>query len=303
MPGNALPHVNTLRFKLVDYITMGYLVAVTFLIVFFRARIEAWPQYVFWHALYCCAILGLVWAYSRWPERRWILFFRHTYPLLTLGFVYKSIEGYVLIFHTQYLDPLINQFEKAVFGNYPSLLLEKIVSRPVTEYFYMNYFLYYFYFAVPSLVLFLQKRYLDLERFIFTLMTAFYFAYVGFLVFPVEGPIFSLRGVFAIPHLQGYVFAPLQDFLMAHGDPHGTCYPSSHVAVCWVSLFSIRRAFGRRIFWIIFPFALSLTVAVVYNRFHYVSDVLAGWVSAYICLQLSRFIYTQHVRAETASEI
>lgn len=75
---------------------------------------------------------------------------------------------------------------------------------------------------------------------------------------------------------------------MRGGAARGACMPSSHVAVAWVSLFSIGKLWSRKSFWIILPFTVAMTLSVVYNRYHYVSDAIAGMIIAFIYGRISR---------------
>jgi len=79
---------------------------------------------------------------------------------------------------------------------------------------------------------------------------------------------------------------------MAHGDPNGACLPSAHVAGAWAGLLGIRRAFGRSTFaWLLVP-TIGLTVAVVYTRYHYLTDAVAGLIVAIAVVATVRFLAT-----------
>lgn len=270
-----------MKFKPVDWLNFAYLAVVSALVSLFHRHVENWELLVLAFAGYALVILGLVWLEPRLRGRPWFLFLRHLYPLLAIPLLYESIEKYAILFHGRYLDAEMIAFEAAVFGGSPNLWLERLVTPLFTEYMMAAYFSYYLYSVLPPLLLFAHRRYQDLDRFVFNLLLAFYACYLGFLAVPLLGPIHVQQDQFTIPILTGYVFAPLQRFIMTHGDPLGTCFPSSHVAVAWVGLLSIRQAFGSRIFWILFPFTVSLTVAVFYNRYHYVTDAAAGLLTAF----------------------
>jgi hypothetical protein len=277
-------------FKPVDYLSFLYFSLISLLISLFPGRVDYWQWYLILHAGYLLMILAVAAAEARHPASRTLKFVRYLYPILAIAFVYSSIGRYVLVLHNHFFDPQIIALEKKLFGVYPNLWLERFVSRPVTEYFMFVYFCYYLYFTVPTLILFFQKRYAALEYFVFSVILAFYVSYFGFLLLPLRGPIFALADAFTIKTLSGYFFTPLQQFIML-GDPRGSCFPSSHVSVAWTSVAMIGTYFGRKYFWLIFPFAVSLTIAVFYNRYHYAVDALAGMIVAWACLRLSRWIY------------
>ncbi|MFC7241572.1 phosphatase PAP2 family protein [Catellatospora aurea] len=75
---------------------------------------------------------------------------------------------------------------------------------------------------------------------------------------------------------RSYVLAPAQQWLMAHADPVGTCFPSAHVAGAWAVVLAARRIWGRAVFLRLLLPTILLTVSVVYTRYHYTADAAAG---------------------------
>jgi membrane-associated phospholipid phosphatase len=59
------------------------------------------------------------------------------------------------------------------------------------------------------------------------------------------------------------------------GRVHGAAFPSAHVAGSMVAILASWR-YRRWLFWPCLPFFISMCVATVYGRYHYVADVLAG---------------------------
>ncbi len=272
-----------MKLSSVDTLNVIYLAIVSGLVLAFHDRVTHWIRLPLLLVAYALVIALMAWTGGRHPGSRPLRMLRLVYPLMALPFVYGAIENYVLVVHGHFLDVRMNEWEHGLFGAYPNVYLERFVSRPLNEFMMASYFSFYFYVIAPSLTLLAQERYADLERFVFTILVTFYACYLGFVLLPLVGPVLSLKDTFALPELRGYVFAPLQSFIMAHGNPPGTCFPSSHVAVAWTGLLCMRQCFGKKVFWGILPLTVSLTVAVVYNRYHYVSDSLAGLATAGVC--------------------
>ena len=106
---------------------------------------------------------------------------------------------------------------------------------------------------------------------------------------PVEGPRFNISALHSLK-LEGPFFTKIAQGVVDIAGMHGGCMPSSHVAVALVVLiFSYR--YHRTLFFILFPIIITLFVATVYGRFHYISDVLAGLlvggISIVICDKIS----------------
>lgn len=282
-----------IKFKPIDYLSITYFLLVIGLVVSFYYKIENWNYYIIGYTTYIFLIILLAYLSTKFPENLLIKFFRLMYPIITFTFVYKSIQGYVLVLHNHFLDYHITAFEKMIFGTNPTLALENIVSRPLTEFLKFSYFTYYFYTPVPALILFFQKRYKDVERFVFAITFTFYISYIGFVLYPVQGPRYVLAEIYKIKKLAGYIFTPLQDFIMAKGAVRGACMPSSHLAVAWVSLFLIKKFFGRKPFFFILPFTIAMTFSIVYNRYHYVTDGVMGLIVGFICYRICNLIFNR----------
>jgi membrane-associated phospholipid phosphatase len=67
----------------------------------------------------------------------------------------------------------------------------------------------------------------------------------------------------------------LIEFIERFGRVHGAAFPSAHVAGSMVAILTSWR-YRRWLFWVCLPFFVSMCVATVYGRYHYVADVLAG---------------------------
>jgi membrane-associated phospholipid phosphatase len=271
-----------------DALTLGYFTIVSVLVTIFHTKVHSWYAFPLSFALAAIAVCALVAAHDARPEQRTIAFARWAYPLFFAIVVYREIDRYVLVLRGHYLDAGMNAWEQRAFGGHPNVLIDRLASPPLTEFLYACYFGFYLFFLVPPLILFARRRYADLERYIVALMTPLYVCYLGFLVVPLMGPGYSLSGQFHPATLTGYVIVPLQKFIMAKGDPAGACFPSAHVAGAWAAMFAIRSIFGRRAFWAAVPFTVCLTIAVVYTRYHYLSDALAGLAVAVTCFATVR---------------
>jgi membrane-associated phospholipid phosphatase len=77
--------------------------------------------------------------------------------------------------------------------------------------------------------------------------------------------------------LEGGTLTSAIEFIERFGRVHGGAFPSAHVAGSMVALLAARR-YKAWLFWICLPFFLSMCVATVYGRYHYIADVLAGIV-------------------------
>ncbi len=280
-PGVPGPALRTL-----DVIVFVYLAAAALIVTAGHDRVASWGLHLLGYAATAAAVAGLLTAQARRPHDRVLTALRLTYPLVLAPLLYTMTGGTVLAVHGRYLDDAMNRFETAFWGGHPADWLGTFASRPLTELFYACYVSYYLYIVVPPVLLLVRRRLDGLARLVTTVSAAVYTCYLGFVLLPVRGPVHSLAGRLDPPALQGYVLAPAQEFLMAHADPVGTCFPSAHVAGAWAVCLAVRRIQGRTAFrWLLLP-TIGLTVSVVYTRYHYTADAAAGLAVAIAADQL-----------------
>ena len=272
-----------------------YLVTVSVMVTFFHQGVENWWIYVASHGL--AASLLVPWLRFSTPRTHPALrFLRYWYIPVVLAVFYEQIDGYILGIHGRYLDRIIADFERALLGVHPSVWLEQFANPVVTEIMKISYNSYYWMGPLLGVSLYFKGDLIPFRRTLFSISTAFFISYIGFYLFPMEGPRFLLSHLYKGP-LDGYVVTALQDFIMEHGDIHGGCMPSSHVAVALVVLL-LAWVYRRRMATWMTPLVILLCISTVYNRYHYVSDVVAGVLVGLFCFWLGKRVYGPLEQAE-----
>ena len=289
---------NKTVFRPEDTAFVIYLVMVAVLVTFFHQGVERWWFYVLTHSLAACLVVPWL-RFSTGHRHPVIKFFRYWYIPIVLGFFYEQINGFVLGIHGRFLDYIIVDFERALLGLHPSVWLEQFASPPVTEIMKFFYNSYYWLGPVLGVSLYFKGQLLAFRRAVFSIVTAFFISYLGFFLFPVEGPRFVLSDLYKGP-LEGYVVTALQDYIMEVGDIHGGCMPSSHVAVALVVLLLAWTYRKKMAVWMT-PFVIMLCISTVYNRYHYVSDVAAGIAVGLFCFWLGKKVYGDTTDGEQGS--
>ena len=275
-------------FRPEDTAFMIYLVLVAVLVTLFHRGVERWWFYVLSHSF--AAGLMIPWLrFSTGYQHPMIKFLRYWYIPIVLGFFYEQIDNYILGIHGMYLDHFITTFEKNLLGVHPSVWLERFASPPVTEIMKISYNSYYWLGPVLGIALYIKGDLIPYRRTLFSIVTAFFISYLGFFLFPVVGPRYALSHLYKGP-LEGYVVTAIQDFIMEVGDIHGGCMPSSHVAVALVVLLLAWVYRKKMAVWMT-PFVTMLCISTVYNRYHYLSDVVAGIAVGLFSFWLGKKVY------------
>ncbi|MBI5324690.1 MAG: phosphatase PAP2 family protein [Ignavibacteriae bacterium] len=212
------------------------------------------------------------------------------YPLLFFFSLFESFFMILPYFNSYRYDSLMINIDHFMFGVHPTVWIEKIINPYLTELMHIAYF---FYFPMPLILvilLFYRKQYKNLEESLILLFITYYGAYITYFLVPVEGPRFHLAHLQTIP-LNGIILSqPIMNFIDFFEPNKLDCFPSLHAAIMLVTMF-ITFKYAKKLFYFYMPWAILIMISLVYCRFHYVIDILAGTVLAVLCVTLGRMAY------------
>ncbi|MBE0567902.1 MAG: phosphatase PAP2 family protein [Krumholzibacteria bacterium] len=210
-------------------------------------------------------------------------------PLLFPLF-YAELEYLGLIFFAfeSSIDPALISLEQWIFGFQPSLEWSRVWPWPwFHELMEFAYFSYYF-LALAFLVLVFRARgvpppaRLDAVRdFVRDLSVTMLVCYTFYTILPAWGPKYFRAGYVTV---DGWVFTAIMRHLHENGALLGAAFPSSHVAGSLIPWWHTWKWFPRHRWWMTTLYVL-LCMSTVYNRYHYVVDVLAGLLLGVIVLK------------------
>lgn len=269
-----------------DRLTVGYLFAFAVALALLGRDDPTWIGLFAAHLVISCVVCAIVWF---WHDRTsgFAGFVRVLYPAMLYSLFYSELERADHWIFPGFLDQQLVAFERAIFGVDPNLWIMNAQTAWANEIMMLGYFSYYLLIPLVALPLFLRGRINDLRGMLYGTTVAFVISYIGFVVFPVEGPRYYLAAHFPEP-LAGWVFVPLVRYIIDQGAIHGGCMPSSHVAVALVILFWARRTMPR-MGSILSPFVFFLILGTAWGRFHYVTDAVVGIIVAAAALALTGF--------------
>ena len=140
-------------------------------------------------------------------------------------------------------------------------------------------------FCVASLYV-LRRRDL-VDRFQFTFMLGTLLAYASLPHFPTASPRVEFPGL----DLPTYLTAVrrFNIWLLNHGDIQASVFPSGHVATAFSAAFSMMLAVPERK-WLVrglVAMALAISTATIYGRYHYATDVLAGFALSLVAVAVT----------------
>jgi membrane-associated phospholipid phosphatase len=258
-----------------EWVTIIYLGWILALLCAFRRNIPHAGPYFALHCLLAAGILALAWTGARSGNRA-VRFGRHWYPLALYIFFFEELRGLVHAIFSGWFDHWLILFDYNFAGVHPAAWMATFGTPALNDFMQFCYMTYFLYLVILPAILYMQGKRAAFWTVMVSTAIAHYSVYVLAVLFPVESPYFALASL-NLPPLTGGAFTTTVEFVERFGRVHGAAFPSAHVAGSMVALLAARR-YKPWLCWICLPFFLSMCVATVYGRYHYVADVLAGIV-------------------------
>jgi membrane-associated phospholipid phosphatase len=254
-----------------ERVTFAYLAWLNVILALFHRNIAHAQRYFVIHCWIALGIVCLTWAaaHSGNPVLRFV---RDWYPLPLYIFFFEELHDLVHIIFPGWFDRWLIQFADV----HPSVWLARFSNPALNDFMQFAYMTYFLYLVLLPAILYAQKDRLAFWNVMVFTAVANYTVYVIAVLFPIEGPYHTLAALNTTPLTGGY-FTTTIELIEHFGRVHGGAFPSAHVAGSMVAILASWR-YRRRLFWVCLPFFISMCVATVYGRYHYVADVLAGIV-------------------------
>jgi membrane-associated phospholipid phosphatase len=180
--------------------------------------------------------------------------------------------------------------DHALLGVNPTVWIEQWAQPLLTDVLYLFYF---FYFPMPLIMLgwmYAKGKLQEAEESFFLYLFCYYGAYILYFFIPVEGPRFYLNGLQNVA-LDGVVLSePIRRLIDTLEPNKLDAFPSLHAAILTMTMLLTYRH-NRKLFHAFIPCAIGITVSLVYLRYHYVIDVIVGFVWAIMSYQFAGKVY------------
>jgi membrane-associated phospholipid phosphatase len=208
-------------------------------------------------------------------------------PAVLCLLVYENMHDVVRLVHPDTLDAPLAAADAWLFGGVqPTLWLQRWSWPWLVDVAAFAYSSYFFTPTILAATLYAAGRRAEFHELMRVVIACFYAGFLGYVLVPAVGPIHWLRGAYTDPVvLHGYVYDTAEALMNDLRSINRDCFPSLHTAISTVTLVCawrwrrLTRA-GRALAAAYLPLTLMLWFATVYLRYHWVVDVLAGWVLA-----------------------
>ena len=289
----------------VDLLIVGFFLFLSALNLLFAARIPHWAPLVGINL--GMIILILLLAAARQSTGSKLLAFVHDwYVPPTVFFSFKELYYMVRPIHLgrDYDSELIG-IDRMLFGVDPTAWLGQYAHPVATEILQIAYTSFFFLFLLLGYELY-RRRNLDLFRFyVFACTYGFFLSYVGYFLLPAVGPRFTLHDFNALDReLPGLWLTPALRWFVNAGEsiPMGVSsaealagtqrdvFPSGHTMMMLVMMFFGIR-YRLKVRHLLNGTGVLLIIATVYQRYHYVIDLVAGAAFAILCIVTAPALY------------
>ncbi|MDI6803029.1 MAG: phosphatase PAP2 family protein [Bacteroidota bacterium] len=215
----------------------------------------------------------------------WQIFARGGLMAAVNGLLFSEIQHLQHIFVNGWMDQQLIDLDKKLFGIELTMALDKITVPWLTEGMMFAYTVYVPLIVLVAVFCYLKSGKLAGEDYLLNLTLAYFLSYLGFLIYPIAGPLFYQPEVYKTP-LEGGLFTYFGEWIRTNAHYPGGNLPSPHCAAGTVMLVMLYR-YNRNLFFVILPIILLLFISTVYGRYHYAMDGVLGIILALIITKIT----------------
>ncbi|MDD2714377.1 MAG: phosphatase PAP2 family protein [Candidatus Wallbacteria bacterium] len=211
---------------------------------------------------------------------RFYIIFRDWFPfLLILSMYYSMYDGLNHFIVRTDQDALLASWDLHLFGCQPSAKLQDLVNVPyLTDWLSFCYFSFIFIPPLTAGYFYLKGMRLAFRMSMLGLVIIEFIGCFGYLALPAVGPLYAYKEWYTQP-LYGSVLTDSVAYLHNLARLPRDCFPSLHTGITALFYFFLWR-YARVFFFLSTPIICSLWFSCMFLRFHYLVDVLAGFLLA-----------------------
>jgi len=218
-------------------------------------------------------------------------------PLLFVVTIFQRI-GDMAPYLRREVDTLLIKVDLHLLGVHPTVWLERIMAPWLTDILSLAYVTYFFIPLILVGVLAFLGPPEKCALTAFTLLFGFYMAYLTYILMPAVGPRYALTAEQSTPLIGGPVAWYVMSLLDTLEYNKWDCFPSGHTQIVLISLWFSYQC-RRGLFWLYLPMVVALIISTVYLRYHYVIDVVAGFLWAAAAIILAPMVWRTWVTKNT----
>ncbi len=274
-----------------EYLCLAMLILYTLLDIIFIRQVKSSFAILQMNIITMVGIFAFAMWYDQTGSR--IAHILRSFYILPVGYMmYAQVHNYIPLVNPHTYDATLAAWDRAIFGVNPTEWIYRFANPFLTEYFQIWYNIFQLMLVVPAIEFYLRNRMRTFRVFAMTLLAGFYLSYLLYFIMPAIGPRFEVHDFYSIDRdLPGLVLTgPFRELINAGNnitpdmtDPYDVvnrdCMPSGHTMMSVLGILLVWR-YRSRWRWFITIGGISIVIATIYLRYHYVVDLLAGAILA-----------------------
>lgn len=214
-------------------------------------------------------------------------------PFAIILVMYYSLYGNAthLLIHAD-KDASLIALDQKFFGLQASVAIQRFITPTLTSWMKFCYGMHLLYIPLVAGFLYVRRPRTRFRNMMCGLVTVCLFGFLGYLLVPAVGPMFTLRSEYTVPLVQSNGLISQQAAFMDFARIQRDAFPSMHIAISFL-IWLYAGWNSRRLFCLLSPFVLSLWVSTVYLRYHYLMDCVAGLILAPLCFLLANWLFSR----------
>ena len=294
-----------LKYNLKDILNLIDLYVISILILYslvatilFKVIVDA-KSYIFLNLFIVTAIITLATIVEKFNAGRLFKFVRNLYIIPLIFYIYTQTHVYLRIINPNDFDWMLIKWDYAIFGTNPTVFLTQFAQPWLTELLQICYMMFFIMPLAVGFELYVKRKNYQYVEFTRTIAFGFFVSYLLYFIIPAVGPRFTLHNFFTINNdLPGIFFADFFREIVNIGGgirPFTTltpieavnrdCMPSGHTMLTLMNIWFAYKFRSHHRYWI-YLIGTGLIIGTVYLRYHYVVDLVAGFIFACMVIWL-----------------
>lgn len=271
-----------------DIINLAYWIASVIIFVIGFRESDFKGKAILYFAILLGYLLLAVYIRAKGNKNKFEKLMLLLYPLIFLIVIFDTIHMIIPYVIGDMYDELLMLIDHRILGFHPTVAIEAIVSPVMTE---IMYYLYALYFPMPFFILgylYIAKKYIEMDKAIVFFLLTFYGSYLMYFLVPAVGPRFyePMIELQTLPLDGLWLTDMIRDTINILENNKLDAFPSLHAAIT-LAVLIVMWQYRKKWLYFFIPVSVGLFVSLVYCRYHYVIDVLAGVIYTLVCFWIT----------------
>lgn len=204
-------------------------------------------------------------------------FIRDVAPFIFAIAIYTNLHDTIHFVNPNDVHFQLNAIDEWMFGVSPTVWAEKFYHPKVTDWLSFAYMNYFWITVILVMFMYYRDEHRQFRTVMLTMMLCYYGGYLLYILLPAAPPRLALADLYSINIFKGtsLITDSARKVVNISASSARGAFPSLHCTITFLTLGMAWR-FHKLLFWIFLPIGISLIVATVYLRHHYIVDIYAG---------------------------